>query len=159
MERNPSAPADAPAAVVPDHAHQRPAGCTDATVDAMGKVGEAWEWVERLRGRLYDFHQMIGRADRLFGDAADALDAAGHHDEAKQLREIVVGRNVLDGRWSFQIVEEFDDCYYRPTAQIERAIRHSLIDGKAHVYEAEMKEGRRTDGIPGHESRPPLAET
>ena len=25
------------------------------------------EWVERARGRLYDFHQMMGRADLLAG--------------------------------------------------------------------------------------------
>lgn len=139
---------------VPDGAHQRPTGCTDATVEAMGKVGEAWEWVQRVRGRLYDFHQMIGRADLLFGEAADALEAAGHEEEARRLRHEVVGRNVLDGRWSFQIVEEFDASYYQPTAAIEEDIRARIIEGKQHVFEAEMKERRRTPGASGHESRP-----
>lgn len=139
---------------VPDSAHQRPPGCTDATVEAMGKVGEAWEWVQRVRGRIYDFHQMIGRADLLFGEAADALAKAGHVGAADRLRKEIVGRNVLDGRWSFQIVEEFDDCYYRPAAVVEEEIRHQVIDGKQHVYEAEMKERRRTPETSGHESRP-----
>src|SRR5690606_3294937 len=36
---------------------RRPAGVDDDTVAAVGKLGEALEWVERARGRLYDFHQ------------------------------------------------------------------------------------------------------
>lgn len=139
---------------VPDPDHQRPPGTTDATVEAMGKVGEAWEWVQRVRGRMYDLHQMIGRADLLFGEAADALEKAGHTEAAGRLRDEVVGRNVLQGRWSFQIVEEFDNCYYQPTARVEEEIRRQVIDGRQHVYEAEMKERRRTPGTSGHESRP-----
>ena len=40
-----------------------------ATVDAVGKATEALEYVERARGALYEFHQLIGRADLLIGEA------------------------------------------------------------------------------------------
>ncbi len=133
---------------------RRPEGCDDATVAAAGKLSEALEWVERLRGRLYDFHQMMGRADFLFGDAADALETAGWPDEAALLRTEVVGRNVLDGRWTFQVVEEFDDCYYEPTRALERGIRQRVIGGRRHVFEAELKAHRRTPQHPAHTSRP-----
>src|SRR5690554_2732771 len=93
---------------VPDEAHRRPNGVDDGVVDAVGKVTEALEWIERVRGRLFDAHQMLGHADFLFGSAADALDTAGRGEQAELLRHEVVGRNVLDGRWTFQIVEEFD---------------------------------------------------
>lgn len=133
---------------------RRPEGCDDATVAATGKLSEALEWVERLRGRLYDVHQMMGRADFLFADAADALEAAGWPDEAALLRTEVVGRNVLDGRWTFQVVEEFDDCYYEPTRAVERGIRQRVIGGRRHVFEAELKAHRRTPQHPAHTSRP-----
>jgi hypothetical protein len=139
---------------VPDEAHRRPDGADDALVAAVGKVSEAFEWVERGRGRLYDFHQMMGRADLLFGDAADALEEAGRSDDAAVLRAELVGRNVLDGRWTFQMVEEFDDCYYGPARQVERGIRDRAMGGRRHVYEAELKEARRTRGHPDHTSRP-----
>ena len=139
---------------VPDDAHRRPAGIGDDVVAAAGKVSEALEWIERCRGRLFDFHQMMGRADFLFGDAADALEAAGETEEADLLRREVIGRNVLDGRWTFQMVEEFEDCYYQPTCDVERRIRERLMDGKRHVFEAELKEQRRTTGHPAHTSRP-----
>jgi len=134
--------------------HDRPDGVADETVAAVGKLSEALEWVERARGRLYDFHQMMGRADFLFGDAADALEAAGHEGEAVTVRRDIVGRNVLEGRWTFQIVEEFDDLYYDAVRQCDAQISDKLMDGRRHVFEAELKEQRRTRGLRGHESRP-----
>ena len=58
----------------------------------------------------------MGRADLLLGDAADELAEAGHDELADLVRTEVVGRNVLEGRWTFQIVEEFDDGYYDAVA-------------------------------------------
>jgi len=135
-------------------AHARPDGVSDATVAATGKVGEALEWVERARGHLYEFHQMMGHADFLFGDAADALRTAGHATLAELLCTEIVGRNVLDGRWTFQMVEEFDDCYYEPVRAVERRVRDECVAGRRHVFEAELKERRRTHGHPDHAREP-----
>jgi hypothetical protein len=137
-----------------DDAHRRPPGASDELVDAMGKLGEALEWVERLRGRVYDVHQMAGHADFLFGDAAEALRAAGCEAAADLVETEVVGRNLIDGRWTFQIVEEFEQHYYDPVRGVEARLRDELMDGKRHVYEAELKEKRRSSGHPAHTSRP-----
>ena len=138
----------------PDETHQRPPQASDRTVEAVGKLGEALEWIERARGRLYDVHQLVGRADFLFEDAADLLEESGNGELARFVRSDVIGCNVLPGRWTFQIVEEFDDGYYRTVTEAERRIREELLDGKRHVYEAELKERRRTKGQRGHEARP-----
>jgi hypothetical protein len=138
----------------PDEQHQRPPQADDGTVAAAGKLSEALEWVERARGRLYDFHQLMGRADFLAEDAADLLDEAGYGDLAQRVRAEIVGRNVVYGRWTFQIVEDFDDSYWQPFRDVERDVRGQLMDGRRHVFEAELKEQRRTRGLPGHESRP-----
>src|SRR5438445_5611081 len=88
-------------------------GAGDAeTVDAVGKATEALEYVERARGHLYAFHQLIGRADVLFEESAVRLGEAGHRDAAALLWRSLVGRDVLEGRWTFEIVERFDDDYY-----------------------------------------------
>ncbi len=73
------------------------------------------------------------------------------------MRTELVGRNVLDGRWTFQLVEEYDDGYYRAFASAEKEVRDSLVEGRRHLYEAEMKEDRRTHAHPGHEAVPPVA--
>ena len=127
----------------------------DPTVEAVGRLTEALEWIERARGRLYDFHHMIGRADFLLDEAVERLEAAGHGDAARQVAEDLVGRNVLEGRWTFQVVEEFERQYYEPVRGADEEVRASLMDGRRHVLEAELKERRRTPRRAGHESRPP----
>lgn len=133
---------------------RRPAGVDDATVEAVRKLGEAIEWVERARGRLYDFHQMSGHADLLLGEAADALADAGHDELADGVRAELVGRNVIEGRWTFQLVEEYDATYWEPVRATKQSIERRLVAGREHVYESEMKEHRRTHGRRHHEQRP-----
>ena len=137
-----------------DDAHTRPAGTSDATVAALGKLSEALEVVEDARGRLYGFHRLTGRADLALGEAVEMLREAGHTELADRIDTDLVGRNVLAGRWTFQVVEEFEDGYYAAFKEHERAAREELMDGKRHVFEAEMKQERRTHGRPGHAATP-----
>ena len=132
----------------------RPDVMDDATVEAVGAVSEALECVERARGELYSFHQLIGHADLLLGEACDRLRDAGHDAVAERLETEVIGRNVLHGRWTFQIVEDFDDNYWSVFREHERRVRDELQRGVRHVFEAEMKERRRSHGKPRHERRP-----
>ncbi len=133
---------------------RRPPGVNDATIGAVGKVSEALEFVERARGHLYSFHQLMGHADLTLGDACDDLRQAGHAAVADRLESQLVGLNVLRGRWTFQIVEEFDDGYYDEFRRQERMVRDELQHGVRHALEAGMKESRRTHGRKGHEARP-----
>lgn len=139
---------------VPDDAHRRPAGVTDSTVAALGKLSEALEVVENARGLLYGFHRLTGKADLALGEAVELLRAAGHSQLADQLDHDILGRNVIEGRWTFQIVEDYDENYYRPFVDAERGARDALAAGKRHLFEAEMKQRRRTAGERHHESRP-----
>jgi len=138
----------------PDPAHVRPAGVTDATVEALGKLSEALEVVEHARGLLYGFHRMTGEADLALGEAVDALRESGATELADTLETELVGRNVIEGRWTFQIVEDYDDGYYAAFRERERAARDELAAGRRHLFESEMKEDRRSHGLRHHESRP-----
>ncbi len=138
----------------PTPGHRRPDGVSDQTVSALGKVSEALEAVEVARGHLYAFHRGCGTADLTLGEAVDELRAAGHADLADRIERELVGRNVLHGRWSFQIVEDYDDGYWSTFRELERAARDELVGGRRHLYEAEMKEERRTHGAAHHEAVP-----
>ena len=127
---------------------------SDDTAEVVGKVGEALEYIERARGHLYSFHQLIGRGDLLLGEAVDELRKAGHGEFADELSTELVGRNVLEGRWTFQVVEEFDDTYWGPLREYVNRVRADLTDGQRHVHEARMKEDRRTQGHPEHTANP-----
>jgi len=138
----------------PDDAHVRPAGVDDATVAALGKLSEALEAVEHARGLLYGFHRLTGTADLALGEAVDLLREAGHDEHADRLERDVVGRNVVEGRWTFQLVEDYDSGYWAALRAGEAAARDDLVGGRRHLFEAEMKEARRSHGRRHHEARP-----
>ena len=126
----------------------------DRTIEAVGRLTEALETVERARGHLYSFHQLTGEADFKIGDAVDQLRAAGHGEIADRLQHEIVGRNVIEGRWTFQIMEEYDDTYWSAVREAERLVRAELTGGRRHLAEAALKEERRTHGHPHHTREP-----
>ena len=134
--------------------HTRPEGVDDVTVEALGKLSEALEVVEDARGHLYGFHRLTGMADLALGEAVDLLRKAGHDAHADRIETELVGRNVIEGRWTFQIMEEYDDGYYSTFKRLEAGARDDLVGGRRHLFEAEMKEDRRTHGRRHHEAVP-----
>jgi hypothetical protein len=138
----------------PDHPREAPAGVSDATVEALGALSEALETTERARGHLYSFHQLTGSADLRLGDAVEGLRAAGHEKVAHRIETELVGRNVITDRWTFQIVEDYDDGYWSLFRRLERESREELAGGVRHLAEARMKQERRTPGRLGHEAGP-----
>jgi hypothetical protein len=140
---------DSPA---PDH--QAPDGVDGATVDAVGKLTKALETTERARGHLYAFHQLAGESDRRVEEAMHMLRDAGHIAWADRLERELFGRNVLEGRWTFQIVEEYDDTYWSRFRALEKQARDELADGRRHLYEARLKQEERTAGRRHHEATP-----
>ena len=138
--------------------HRRPDGAGDGAVAAAGKLSEALERVERARGAAGpSLHQLMGgaecdarrrrrrssAAEGPYGDLADRDPASGWWAATWHV-----------GRWTFQLVEEFDDGYYALFRELERAVRDTTMDGRRHVFEAEMKARRRTHGHPAHEAEP-----
>jgi hypothetical protein len=134
--------------------HTRPDGASDDAVLAAGKLSEALETLERARGHLYSFHQLLGETDLKLDEVLALLRKCDHGELADALERDLLGRNVLAGRWTFQVVEEFDDGYWETFRSYERRVREALVGGRRHVFEAEMKERRRTHGHPAHSARP-----
>jgi hypothetical protein len=139
---------------VPAPEHRRPDGVSDATVEALGKLSAALDHVEDARGHLYAFHRLMGSAESTLEEATTMVRDAGHHDIADALDRAVLGRNPLPGMWSFQMVEAFDDGFYAAVKGLHQRMLDELVEGKRHLFEAEMKELRRTRGEEGHEKTP-----
>src|SRR3569833_834461 len=110
----------------PDKAHRRPDCLDDATVPALGKLSEALETVERVRGHLYAMHQLTGTADIQQDGAESKFKQAGHPKEAKRIQRELIGRNIIPGHWTYQIVEELDDGYYADFRAVEKEARDEL---------------------------------
>ncbi len=125
---------------------QRPAGAGDELVAALGKLSEALEVVEEARGLLYAFHRRSGRADLTLQEAVQALHDAGEHETAREVADLLVGRDVIPGCWTFQIVEQYDAQYWQPFRAVEAEVRQRLAGGTMHIYEAEMKHREQQPG-------------
>ena len=105
-------------------------------------------------GHLYSFHQLTGHADLQLDEAVAKLSELGHAELSELISRELLGRNVLPGRWTFQVVEDYDDGYYRCFQEIEALVRSRLTDGRRHAHEAHLKERRRTRGHPAHTASP-----
>ncbi len=128
--------------------HQRPEGVDHATVEAVGAFTLAMETAIRARGALYEFHQLTGKSDNEVIRAAKMLREAGHESVADELEREMVGRNLNDRRWTFQIVEDYESTYYEPFVQRHQRIVDELVAGRKHQREAEMKADEATPGEP-----------
>jgi hypothetical protein len=118
---------------------ERVEGLDDDTVAALGKLSKAFEVIENARGLLYQFHRMSGTADLTLQEAIDDFRKAGHDDVAEVLDDVLVGRDVLPGMWTFQIVDAYDETYYSVFKGMDDWATRRLAGGTKHVYEAEMK--------------------
>lgn len=126
----------------------RDAGVDDATVAALGKLSEAFEVVENARGHLYEFHRMSGMADLTLQNALGQLREAGHHGIADEIDDVLVGRDVVPGMWTFQLVEAYDEQYFDAFRAAETFARERLVGGTRHVFEAEMKADEQSGATP-----------
>jgi hypothetical protein len=114
---------------------------------AAAKLSEAFEYVDRARGHLYSFHQLTGHADLLLDEVIEQLEKAGRDDLIEEVRRRLFGLNVLTGRWTFEIVDDFDTGYYSAWKDVDTHFRDELSGGRRHVYEARMKTERQAQGV------------
>ena len=130
----------------------------DDTVEALGKLSEALETVDQARGFLYAFHQLTGKADRLLQESVELFGKAGAGELAADLDRDLVGRNVIADRWTFQVVEDFDENYWGTFRAYAARARDELAGGDRHVFEARIKQRERTHGHPNPQAGPALAD-
>lgn len=118
-----------------------------ALLETMATAAEAIEYIERARGHLYTLHHLLVRADILFADVATSLRDQGHADEAEILETRVIGRDVIDDRWSFEVVEAFEDGFYGPISGAVRDIERRTVGGRRHALDAALKQARARSDV------------
>jgi hypothetical protein len=111
-----------------------------ATIEAVHQLEVAVEWVERAWGALLDCHHQVGHGQLLMLGAARALAAAGHDGTAERLEREIAGLDVLPGRWTFRMVDEFREGFLEPVRRFEQDARERLVGGRRHRYEAALRE-------------------
>jgi hypothetical protein len=122
-----------------DRSRSIPSGVSSETVEALGVLSEALEVVEDARGKLYGFHRLCGTADLTLQRGIEQLRKAGHQSLADEFEEVLVGRGVVGGLWSYQLVEDYDANYWSVFRAMLARARQEAGDVPMHLHEALMQ--------------------
>lgn len=90
-------------------------------------------------------------------DVVVMLRDAWHVESAERLEREAGGRNVLEGGGPSRSSRSSRTSTTTRSAPWEKQVRDEPVGRQRHVFEAEMKEARRTSGMPSHEARAPAA--
>lgn len=117
---------------------------SEAEAAAVHEVELALEWLQRARGRFVEFHHATGHALDHLHDAEAALRDCGYDDLADEIRNEHLPRGVVEDRWTYDLLEEYEETFLTPYEAFEERARGTVADGVRHVHErrqeAEWKE-------------------
>ena len=107
-----------------------------------GPVADYVAWFETLPAG--QFRHKDHRFEWTRAEFADWCAAVGsRYGYAVRIEPELVGRNVLEGRWTFQVVEEYDQGYYADIVRLEQEARelrraNDLLKRASAFFAAEL---------------------
>src|SRR6056297_2223119 len=111
------------------------ADLSDAEVDALHEVELGVEWLHRAHGHLVQFHHATGHAMDHLADAEEGLREAGYDGLADRLRDDLLPRGAVGDRWTYDLLETFQDGPLADCESFGADARESVADGERHVAE------------------------
>jgi hypothetical protein len=109
---------------------------SETDVEALHEVELGLEWLLRAQGHLVEFHHATGHAMDHLADAERLLRDGGHDDLADELRDHHLPQGVVDGdRWSYDVLEDFQDGVLAAVQAFEADAREQVGDGTRHLAE------------------------
>lgn len=131
---------DLPSSVVRgDVTHAELPETTETERAALHQLQLGGEHVQRAYGHLLAFHHQIGRAMDRYAAAEPLLREAAHGDLADEIRDRHLPAGVVDDRWSYELVEDFERGFLTDVIGFERRARDRIAGGVAHVAEREQQ--------------------
>jgi len=111
-------------------------GLTETQCDALHEIELGLEWLHRAQGHLLQFHHATGHAMDHLADGERLLREAGHDDLADRIRDRHLPQGVTgEDRWSYAVVEGFQDGMLADVEAFECRAREEIADGRRHVNE------------------------
>jgi hypothetical protein len=120
---------------------------TETEVEALHEVELGVENLHRAHGHLVSFHHATGRAMDHLAEAERLLREAGHDEYADALRDEHLPRGVVGGRdggrWSYAVLEDFQDRFLAGVLAYGDGIHEALAGGQRHVAERRQERSWR----------------
>jgi hypothetical protein len=103
--------------------------------EALHELQLGIEHIHRAYGHLLAFHHQTGRAMDRFAAAEALLDKADHGELSETIHQEILPAGVIDDRWSYELVEAFEQGFLMTVRRFEQRARKTLADGVSHVAE------------------------
>lgn len=120
-----------------------PPDLDDFEVNALHSVELGLEWLRRAHGNLIEFHHATGHAMDHLDDAEPVLRACGYDDLADRLRADLLPSGAVDDRWTYDLLETFEEGLLDDVQAFERQAREDIADGDSHVAERRQERAWR----------------
>jgi hypothetical protein len=109
---------------------------TEREREALHEVELGLECILRAQGHLVEFHHATGHGMDHLAAAEELFRDAGHDDLADRIRDRHLPVGVTDDdRWSYAVLEGFQEGMLADVEAFEEHARSSLADGQRHVTE------------------------
>lgn len=113
---------------------------TETELEALHEVELGLEWLQRAQGHLIEFHHATGHGMDHLDSAESMLRESGHTALADDLETTVLPHGVVNGdRWSYDVLESFQDTIHTEIRRFESQVRQELTDGTRHVQERQQE--------------------
>ncbi len=125
----------------------------EAEREALHSVELGLEWLRRAHGDLVGVHHKTGHAMDHFARAEGQLRACGYEELADALQYECLPRGAIDDRWTYDLLETFEEGFLADLAGFEERTREAVAGGRRHVAERRQEQEWRERAREGHESR------
>lgn len=127
---------------------------TETEREALHELQLAVEKIHRGYGALLEYHHEIGGGMERLDSAESKLREAGHEAFADRLRDDHLPAGAVGDRWTYELVEAFEQGFYADVTEFEAEIRDRLADGERHVTEQrhQRRWRERADGWEAEQS-------
>lgn len=113
----------------------------DREREALHELELGLEWLHRANGHLVAFHHNVGHAADHLATAERLFREADRVAPANVIRDDLLPRGVIDEeRWSYDVLEEFQDGLLAEVMRFEAGVRERLVDGQRHVTERRQED-------------------
>jgi hypothetical protein len=135
---------------------------TETERTAIHRVELGLEWLHRAHGALVAFHHKTGHAMDHLAAAEELFRETGHDELADRLRDELLPRGVVPrddgpGRWTYELLEAFEEDLYADARTFEAAARGTVTDGRRHAAERRQQAEwrRRAAGVDAADATDP----
>jgi oligoribonuclease NrnB/cAMP/cGMP phosphodiesterase (DHH superfamily) len=108
---------------------------SDVETEAVHSVELGLEWLQRAHGDLVEFHHKTGHAMDRLDEAESQLRDCGHEEFADLLRREYLAAGVVDERWTYDLLERFEEGFLGDLTGFRQRVCEEITDGHRHVAE------------------------